>query len=437
MRRRFKRITSIVTYIIAVAMLFTCSFFQPTVGFAKETNSASYYAGMAKMDLSPTQEQLDTKTIFMGGYGSYMTRGPAEGVSDNRIYARALALKSGSESIVYLTIDTTVIGNEVLDAIQKGAADLTGIPEDHIMISATHTHAGPDVNGLWGGVSAEYKQYFIKQSIRAVEDAAENMKHVTITTGSTQVPQELVKNRRGLGYTDRDMEVLQFRAGKEMVATLVNFAVHPVVLREDNKLLSSDFVGSLERNLEAQYGGTAMFINGAQGDVEPNVDWNVDVPAQYELAKNYGDSISFYVSEAILKSKEVSQGISIKTTNVTFPVQNPAFLYANRLGWFNGYFDMRQDGKNYYVDSKISRITLGKGANTVEMVTLPGEALTNLGLDIRKMMPGKHKMLLGLTQDTLGYLIPENEWNGSEYEEQVSLGIQTGEIVRQAIQGLY
>jgi hypothetical protein len=71
------------------------------------------------------------------------------------------------------------------------------------------------------------------------------------------------------------------------------------------------------------------------------------------------------------------------------------------------------------------------------MVTLPGEALANLGLDIRDLMPGKHKMLLGLTHDTLGYLIPSSEWSTTGYEETVSLGRETGDIVRSTIESLY
>lgn len=411
--------------------------YSPSYGFAQAGTSADFSAGVAKVSLSPTQSQLDGKKLYMGGYGGYKTRGPAEGVSNDGIYARALAVKSGQDSLVFLTIDTTVIGNVILDAIRQGASSQTGIPEDHIVISATHTHAGPDLNGLWGGVPADYKQMFIENSIKAVVQATGQMKHATIITGSTTVPQELVKNRRGLGYTDRELGILQVQTGNKTLATLVNFAVHPVVLRDDNKLLSSDFVGSFEKEIESKYGGTALFVNGDQGDVEPNVNWEIPVSEQYKLAKNYGQALSKYVFEAVQKSKTVSQGIAFQTQNVTFPVENLSFIFAKNIGLFNGYAAMRQEGLQYYFDSRISRITLGKGKNAVEMVTLPGEAVTNLGLNIRDLMPGDHKLLLGLTHDTLGYLIPESEWSTTGYEETVSLGREAGDIVRRTIEGLY
>ena len=113
--------------------------------------SAATSAGVATADLSPTPEQLAGDDIYMGGYGSYKTRGPAEGVSGRPISARALAVRSDRESVVFLTIDTTVIGGTVMDAIRHGASEATGIPEENILVSATHTHGGPDVNGLWGG----------------------------------------------------------------------------------------------------------------------------------------------------------------------------------------------------------------------------------------------------------------------------------------------
>ncbi|MBU8918870.1 neutral/alkaline non-lysosomal ceramidase N-terminal domain-containing protein [Bacillus sp. FJAT-29953] len=438
MVKKFSRFKSLFTYIMVMTTLLLGGVvYSPSYGFAQAGTSADFSAGVAKVSLSPTQSQLAGKKLYMGGYGGYMSRGPAEGVSNDGIYARALAVKSGQDSLVFLTIDTTVIGNVILDAIRQGASSQTGIPEDHIVISATHTHAGPDLNGLWGGVPADYKQLFIENSIKAVVKATNQMKHATIRKGSTTVPQELVKNRRGLGYTDHALGILQVQSGNKTLATLVNFAAHPVVLRDDNKLLSSDFVGSLEKEIESEYGGTAMFVNGAQGDVEPNVNWKVPVSEQYTLAKDYGQSLSKYVFEAIEKSKTVPPGIAFQTQNVTFPVENPSFIFAKNMGLFNGYAAMRQEGLQYFFDSKISRITLGKGKNAVEMVTLPGEAVTNLGLNIRDLMPGNHKLLLGLTHDTLGYLIPESEWSTTAYEETVSLGRKAGDIVRRTIEGLY
>jgi hypothetical protein len=436
MVKKIKMTKAMFTYILSITILLSV-IMLPMVGFAKEGVTSSFTAGVAKVDLSPSKGQLSQKNIFMGGYGSYMSRGPAEGISTDHIYARALALKSGKETVVFLSIDTAVIGNEVLNAIRQGASNITGIPADNILISATHTHSGPDLNGLWGGVSSNYKQFFIHHSILSVVKAANQMKHATLTIGTTDAAKNLVINRRGLDYTDNELSVLQVITEDQTVATLVNFAVHPVVLRSENPLLSSDFVGTLERKIESQFGGTAIFINGAQGDVEPNVDWNVPVDEQYKLAEEYGNKISKYVSLAIEKSKTVSQGLSIKTVDVSFPVENPAFIYANSVGWFSGYASMRKEDNQYYFDSKISRITLGKGENSVEMVTLPGEALTNLGLDIRDIMPGKHKMLLGLTHDTLGYLIHESEWSTTGYEENVSLGSKTGDIVLKAIEHLY
>ncbi len=52
--------------------------------------------------------------------------------------------------------------------------------------------------------------------------------------------------------------------GKTM-ATLVNYAVHPEVLGNSVGVLSPDLVGPLCDKLEAETGGFAMFMNGAQG----------------------------------------------------------------------------------------------------------------------------------------------------------------------------
>jgi hypothetical protein len=68
------------------------------------------------------------------------------------------------------------------------------------------------------------------------------------------------------------------------------------------------------------------------------------------------------------------------------------------------------------------------------VATIPGEFLPKLGLDLRKAMPGKYKMIFGLTNDELGYLIPADDWRPkTEYEETMSVGKEAGNAVKNSI----
>ena len=64
------------------------------------------------------------------------------------LYARALALSDGKTTIVLCALD--LIGffqQDVRDVIDRVKAEH---PQTHIVIASTHTHHGPDTQGLWG-----------------------------------------------------------------------------------------------------------------------------------------------------------------------------------------------------------------------------------------------------------------------------------------------
>ena len=46
------------------------------------------------------------------------------------------------------------MGNRPLRRIRDQAAAATGLPAEAILVSVTHTHAGPDLQGFAGGVAA-------------------------------------------------------------------------------------------------------------------------------------------------------------------------------------------------------------------------------------------------------------------------------------------
>ena len=45
------------------------------------------------------------------------------------------------------------------------------VPAESIVVNSDHSHSGPDLIGLWGGVPVRYLQYVRDQTIRALEEA--------------------------------------------------------------------------------------------------------------------------------------------------------------------------------------------------------------------------------------------------------------------------
>jgi hypothetical protein len=69
---------------------------------------------------------------------------------------------------------------------------------------------------------------------------------------------------------------------------------------------------------------------------------------------------------------------------------------------------------------------------TAQVLTIPGEALPNIGFYLKRNMPTKQAFLFGLTNDAFGYILTKEDFNSFdryEYISETSLGERTGEIL--------
>ena len=106
-----------------------------------------------------------------------------------------------------------------------------------------------------------------------------------------------------------------------------------------------------------------------------------------------------------------------ETSKVTFPMTNPRFLplYEARGGLDEGR-----------VTSEMTLIRLGEA----ELITLPGEVLPEVSFEILEKMQGFPRILVGLANDQLGYIIPEYDFRSDSYEETMSQGKATATAIR-------
>ena len=84
------------------------------------------------------------RPVFLAGFAQNRR---AQSVHDD-LYARALALREGSNTLVLCALD--LIGFFRLEVMDVAARVSKHVPGTHIIIASTHTHHGPDTIGLWG-----------------------------------------------------------------------------------------------------------------------------------------------------------------------------------------------------------------------------------------------------------------------------------------------
>jgi hypothetical protein len=63
------------------------------------------------------------------------------------------------------------------------------------------------------------------------------------------------------------------------------------------------------------------------------------------------------------------------------------------------------------------------------MLTIPGELLPELSFEILERMTGYPRMIVGLANDELGYIIPGYDFRAGFYEESMSVGAAMGPMV--------
>ncbi len=66
-----------------------------------------------------------------------------------------------------------------------------------------------------------------------------------------------------------------------------------------------------------------------------------------------------------------------------------------------------------------------------QAITIPGEALPNIGYYIKRHMPTEQAFLFGLCNDAFGYILSPEDFNSFKrysYISRTSLGEMTGEI---------
>ena len=112
-----------------------------------------------------------------------------------------------------------------------------------------------------------------------------------------------------------------------------------------------------------------------------------------------------------------------------YPKQDRAFIFAG-LGLMAEHPVFVRDGVPL-LRTRASRLRIGDG---LDALAAPGEVLTRLGTVLRGRLQAPATMILGLTNDSLGYFIPPDEWltgrNGN-YEETVSLGPRAAPALEQ------
>ncbi len=435
-------------------------------------------AGAARVTLTPDLKKHGP--VYMAGFGNNRV---ATGMHDN-LYARCVALSAGGETVVLCGVDSIGL---FLDDVERIRTDvktqLTGgkkaFPEEvNVVVAATHDHQAPDTMGLWGpergrsGINDAYMNLVAERVTQSAVTAVRTMQPALIKVGEAHPSDldQLIHDDRPPEVLDAGVIVLQVTTPHGTpIATLVNWANHPETLGAQNTLITADYPFYLCTELERRFEGVAVFLNGAVGGMQSPLGATVIDKASgrpaaentFQKAEIIGRSVAEIAGSAARNATPFNADhIEFHERLIQIPMSNKGFQLAAQSDVFKGRKKMTADGATVTPVGLVRLSAQGKAF--LEIALIPGEMYPELsvggvvrysGADypdapveppIKNMMTAEFKMLVGLADDEIGYIIPKAEWdekppylNGAEkpwYGEENSVGPEAAPLIALAFQ---
>jgi len=352
--------------------------------------------------------------------------------------ARAMVFSDGTTTIAVVGIDVLGFPSVLGDRVRKLVPRLPG---ENILIGATHTHSAPDCYGFplpSGKFTGDlnFMQSVCEKAAEAVNEAIDKLQPATVKTAVDKAAEGIAYNYYAPQLYDRRMGVMQtVGADGKVIGTLVNYAIHPEVLGSDVGIISPDCIGPMYDQIEQKLGGVAVFMNSAQGGMvtadnrdlsQPGDIRNAVWPDQRSWTEclRIGHLMADEAERIIGKADAQKEpAVANLARRIEFPVESAmmrAIVAASPLKY--------PHTDDFRISVQVNLLTIGKA----QVLTIPGEALPNIGFYLKRKMKGEHNFLFGLTNDAFGYILTKVDYESFErysYVSRTSLGEMTGEIL--------
>ncbi len=417
--------------------------------------------GVAAVDITP-EPGLPLMGNFRDDYA-------ARGMHDP-LWARAIVFADdrGTKAGL-LAIDVCMLDRENVAFIREMIGSNCDVPQENVLIHATHTHSAPAASGKLGladeiAPHACAIEAFLRKAASAVVEANDRLEDATLEIGhaaedrvsfnrrlrrrdgTTQMnwealqpgfdPTQIVE---AWGPVDPELICLTVRRQQGTSAALVNFGLHPAILAGDNWLYSADYPGYLRDALSESLGGdsTCLFLNGCCGDVN-HVDYrNLDQGRGYEMAQHVGSILAATAKQAI-KEGESFRADCLRVSREQVELDRLKISPSKR-DWCEQVLEQARgnppegqvDGlpDAYFAKLRMEMWRVQDRPDHVEVmairvgdaaiVGLPGEAFCQLGLEIKRRSPARHTLVAGLCNGAVGYLPTLDAFLQGGYETTV------------------
>lgn len=360
--------------------------------------------------------------------------------------ASAFAFARGDVKSLLISVTVCLVSTGLSDEIRAAVAAATGVPADHIILCATHTHSGPCTEGNtgWGELDRAYcDEIFIPGILAAARTALEKIRPAVMGVGV--VNSRVGVNRRQLnrdntvslgqnpwGCRDPAMTVLSFRSkGGQPLAALIHYGAHCTASGKNTEM-TRDWAGVMIDRLEAESGALTAFFNGAEGDVGPRLT-NGHTVGGLRYAMEHGAVAAADALEAfrsIQEYREPSFACAADEVRLPFADIMPLEEAESALSALKGTSSINLSGRRQeYLAGVVEAWRSGRPLQEyfafpqtivkigpAVLIPFPFEFFSEIALRLRQYSAFAHTLCLGCTNGNFGYLPSRVELCRGGYE---------------------
>jgi hypothetical protein len=399
--------------------------------------------GFAEADITP---QLGDKPVYMAGFGQNRK---ATAIHDP-LKARVVVLKHGERKVALVSVDVVGLFHASAERVRESLPGFS-----YVLLSSTHNHEGPDTLGLWGpnpfksGLDPDYLKQLEAKVVQAVKDADQSAVAATARIGTANAP-ELLHDGREPYIKHDELIVLEFTGVKsqQRAGLVVQWNCHPETLDSKNTEISSDFVGYTVKELQEKQRCPVVYLTGTVGGLLTSLhvpiqdaDGKALADGTFAKTERFGRLVGQAAAKALEKAKPLSLGpIQVRSKEVYLPLENKSYV----LGWQLGVLQRqaylwtgdatkaepapaKEFKQPLCIRTEVAWLRLGE----LDIAAIPGEIYPELVLDkvqnpadpnadfadapiepaIYKQLAGPHRMIIGLANDEIGYILPKRQWD--------------------------
>ena len=308
------------------------------------------------------------------------------------LQASVVVIQAGGRKLAIVGLDLGRSPSEqLLQNIRDRIQSEAGI--EHSFIAGSHTHHGPvlelsNEKGKGKGrfdAAIRYYQQLEDAIVAAIVEADKSLSPAKLATGAKDID-GFNRNRHTKLQpppVDRSLAVLRLddAATGKPIAVLVNFTGHPTSISAKTLEFSADYVGAMKATVEEDFGGIAIFMQGASGDLSINKGAHGDhlgfgQALGREVVKLAASLQPVVVDKPSLEVKEERFQFDSRTD-----LSNPVVRAAYSVAFFP---ELVANFSDEYVDGVRPRLTVALLNGDIAMVGASGEFFCHHAIRLRE-----------------------------------------------------